>query len=856
MKQEGLGFEEEVVGDYVFIKVHTPFDRLCQEAENVRLDLPLDGISLDDEPDLEDPDQTVDPQQWLQDKMAKLLDLGQRTRNISAPFQIKCKDWFIGPRDRETFFNSAIRGLLTHYILSNIDISLLEERSQSKSFHTKKGLPYLLLQRVYIDAFILHDASVFEPSPVVPFRLSASVKKKELHNTGSSTSRQQVTKVTPDTRVILDREWRQLLRGQPLDAIRDYLGEKISFYFAWVGTLIASLVIPAVIGFCVFFYGVVQKVQQDSNFDPSRINDTKLARAYNATMSSSVFVYFVDTIKVAGDTELTPFWAFSICLWSTIFLEIWKRRQSLLALRWNVDHFSSEEPDRPQFYGTISETDLLTGEVRWNYPLKQRALKYVVSFAFFTLMTCVVITSVLFVTLYQVYMANVYCGGANKTENPQAFSANCEALHSSVVGPSLNTVSIIILGKCYAYVAEKLTDWENHRTQSQYNDALIIKLFAFQFTNAYASLFYTAFFRDEQQDIKGNGSLFNLGDDFKDSCGTDKDTCMSLLSLQLLVLMIVKPLPKFFYDMVWPFLKQIFREHGLMKKVTDVEGSETDQHYLVKELYKQEDAEFRRDEFAEKIIQYGYLVLFACSFPLAPLLALGYNIFDLRIDSNRLLWINRRPVPFRDDDIGIWLHLFNFINYFGVVTNAFLIAFTSQFGSEYLRSKLTKFMFIVGFEHLVFVVKYLLTLLIPDIPEAVRNAKTRERQLLTYMMSRVATLTADRRPPTNASENYRDRILSRASRHSVTPMDIQAVQLAANKKPLNIGGLASVAQQQQLTQGNGTNPNPNNNNNSNTTNNKNTNSTLRSNSASVNSNINGTSGMDKKDCRLMPIPDD
>ncbi|OQR67071.1 hypothetical protein BIW11_13743, partial [Tropilaelaps mercedesae] len=136
----------------------------------------------------------------------------------------------------------------------------------------------------------------------------------------SSTSRQTATKVAPDIRVILDREWRQLLKGQPLDAIR-----------------------------------------------------------------SSAFVYFVDTIKVAGDTELTPFWAFSICLWSTIFLEIWKRRQSLLALRWNVDHFSSEEPDRPQFYGTMSEMDPLTGEVRWHYPLRQRALKYVVSFAFFTL---------------------------------------------------------------------------------------------------------------------------------------------------------------------------------------------------------------------------------------------------------------------------------------------------------------------------------------------------------------------------------------------------------------------------------------------------------------------------------------
>ncbi|XP_003740186.2 anoctamin-10-like [Galendromus occidentalis] len=133
--------------------------------------------------------------------------------------------------------------------------------------------------------------------------------------------------------------------------------------------------------------------------------------------------------------------------------------------------------------------------------------------------------------------------------------------------------------------------------------------------------------------------------------------------------------------------------------------------------------------------------------------------------------------------LGMWLHLFNFINYFGVVTNAFLIAFTSKFGSLYLRSRISKFMFIVAFEHLVFVVKYLLTLLIPDVPEAVKGAKARERQLLTYMMSRVASLTAERRPPTNASQNSRERI-SGASRNSVTQMDIQAVQAAAHKRAL------------------------------------------------------------------------
>ena len=36
---------------------------------------------------------------------------------------------------------------------------------------------------------------------------------------------------------------------------------------------------------------------------------------------------------------------------------------------------------------------------------------------------------------------------------------------------------------------------ENHRTQTAYDDALIIKLFAFQFANSYASCFYIAFFR-------------------------------------------------------------------------------------------------------------------------------------------------------------------------------------------------------------------------------------------------------------------------------------------------------------------------------------------------------------------------
>ena len=44
--------------------------------------------------------------------------------------------------------------------------------------------------------------------------------------------------------------------------------------------------------------------------------------------------------------------------------------------------------------------------------------------------------------------------------------------------------------------------------------------------------------------------------------------------------------------------------------------------------------------------------LFAAAFPLAPLIALVTNMFDLRLDARRLLWKNRRPVAFRAEDIG------------------------------------------------------------------------------------------------------------------------------------------------------------------------------------------------------------
>ena len=52
------------------------------------------------------------------------------------------------------------------------------------------------------------------------------------------------------------------------------------------------------------------------------------------------------------------------------------------------------------------------------------------------------------------------------------------------------------------------------------------------------------------------------------------------------------------------------------------------------------------------VIQFGYATLFVVAFPLAPLLALINNYFEIRVDSRKALKASLRPVPMRAQDIG------------------------------------------------------------------------------------------------------------------------------------------------------------------------------------------------------------
>lgn len=59
---------------------------------------------------------------------------------------------------------------------------------------------------------------------------------------------------------VLSSRWARFsawYKPQPLELVRDYFGEKIGFYFAWLGAYTAWLLLPSLVGLVVFFVNLM-----------------------------------------------------------------------------------------------------------------------------------------------------------------------------------------------------------------------------------------------------------------------------------------------------------------------------------------------------------------------------------------------------------------------------------------------------------------------------------------------------------------------------------------------------------------------------------------------------------------------
>ncbi|XP_053175664.1 anoctamin-5 [Scomber japonicus] len=759
-------------GRTYFVKVHAPWEVLATYAQVLKIKVPFKVNDITNHKEM--------PMNWLSTPFRLPEHIMQPEPDFfTAPFNKSKSDFFLID-DKNTFFPPSTRNRIVYYILARC--SYVNEQCRDKD---KKGIKRLLNNGTYTAAFPLHDSRYW--------------KRSKDPNCESE-------------RFSLYKHWARFFcffKEQPLNLIRKYYGEKIGIYFAWLGFYTEMLLFAAIVGTLCFVYGVFtyddnqwSKEICDANIGGNIIMcplcDKKCSYwKLNSTCNSSWQSHLFDNVG-------TVFFAIFMGIWVTLFLEFWKRRQARLEYEWDLFDFEEEQQQlqlRPEYETkcTNRKMNRITQEMEPYLPITSKCARTCLSGATVLFWISLIIACIMGVIAYRlaVYAAFASIMKDSPTSNLHVVGPYITPqLATSVTASCINFVIIMILNLMYERVAVWITDMEIPKTHLEYENKLTVKMFLFQFVNYYSSCFYVAFFKGKFVGYPGDyaymfGKWSNLRNEECDPGG-----CLIELTTQLVIVMTGKQVWGNIQEALVPWLMNWWGSRKSRSHPESLYSRWEQDHDL--QSFGQLGLFY---EYLEMVIQFGFITLFVASFPLAPLLALFNNIIEVRVDAWKLTTQFRRPVAAKAHSIGAWQEILNGMAVLSVVTNAFIVAFTSDMiprlvymyayhgelnmkgyinnslsvfnisefkvdnrpedgeNPAWFNSSITncryrdyryppghekqyahtmqfwhilaaKLAFIIIMEHVVFLVKFFVAWMIPDVPSDVRARVKRERYLV------------------------------------------------------------------------------------------------------------------------------
>ncbi|XP_052439146.1 anoctamin-1 isoform X2 [Carassius gibelio] len=654
LKDAGLEIEhdkENKAHGHAFIRLHAPWQVLSREAEFLKIKVPTKkSYELREEKGLAATMNEVwrKLNQPFQPKVPHQEQKHSRTKFLSHCFS-RDKLHLYNIDSKDTFFDSATR--------SRIVYEILRRTACTRTCQTM-GITTLIANGVYDSAFPLHDG--------------------DFHPSGQAEGK--------NDRQLLHDEWARygaFYKYQPVDLIRKYFGEKIGLYFAWLGVYTQLLIPASVVGIIVFFYGWAtvetnipsqEMCDEDQNFTMCPLCDRvcdywHLSTACGTARASHLF-----------DNPATVFFAIFMSLWAAMFLEHWKRRQISLNYSWDLTGMEEEEEHpRPKY-----ETILLQKRQRKKKNIKNknetghekltwrdRMPGYLINISSILFMFGVTFSAVFSVIIYRITISAIMA----MSPDPDVKSSLRVTVTATAV--IINLVVILILDEIYGMVASWLTELEIPKTETIFEERLILKAFLLKFMNAYAPIFYVAFFKGRFAGHPGN-YVYVFNDYRMEECAPGG--CLIELCIQLSIIMLGKQLiQNNIFEIGIPKLKKLCRtlkdKEREPEEIVEQPGRRQQWHLD----YDLEPFDGLTPEYMEMIIQFGFVSLFVASFPLAPLFALLNNIIEIRLDAKKFVAELRRPDAIRAKDIGIWYNILSGLGKFSVIINAFVISFTSDF---------------------------------------------------------------------------------------------------------------------------------------------------------------------------------
>lgn len=508
----------------------------------------------------------------------------------------------------------------------------------------------------------------------------------------------------------LQHNWlRQIWAPQPLDQICEYFGEKIGIYFAWLSHYTKALCAPA-------FFGLLY------------------------------WMFVSGGKQLAEDVCFVAFALFNI-VWATVLVEWWKRAQAEYAYSWGTLGMETNylaEP-RPYFRGELKVSQV-TGRLEPHYPgWKRRLIRYCFSYPLTFL--CLLIFFLFMLLIFQFQeITDKYFYESTIVFNWIVFVPKF-ALAFGIFGAA----------ELYTRFAIWLNDFENYRTDDAYEDHLIHKIVVFQVISSFLPVFYMAFYVQD----------------------------MEKLRIQLAALLITRQVIGNLQEAVVPYFVEKFKLSRLTYRITRtmsdrslkrhveaikqrsdklsggdqseavVDAPESSNGSQVTEVNAKATAtrkttnsdrlaipEFKLtgselcqaevesllpryssplEDYLEMFIQFGFVVLFAPVFPLAPACCLLNNVIEIRVDAFKLCTTMQRPFGRRVENIGAWETCVEFMGTVAVIVNCVLIAqsgLAKRFWPD--LSWGGHILIVVVIEHVFFLLKFIIAQAIPDIPAWVR----------------------------------------------------------------------------------------------------------------------------------------
>lgn len=440
--------------------------------------------------------------------------------------------------------------------------------------------------------------------------------------------------------------FKQMFSLHPFYQVEDhlvkYFGEEVALYFIWIRKYTLFL---RYIAFFGLIAGVLGTLGHEVNL---------LKSVFPLSMVNAAF-------------------SFVCVVWGMWWILKWRRTESDFSLEHGQEAQVKQELVRDEFEPAGSPEDLHVQDLfrlQFVYPLtlrtkqdgsivqipdnsrKRAFIRYFVSYPIVLILTSAMTCALYFTTYWR-------------------FTDPTNPLVS--YGSSVCT---ILIGFVFGILFDKgvgfLNKLENNRTDTEQEEQTISKSFLFYFMSFYFALFSIVLWPSDVEDTTRLGQVAN----------------------QMLIITIVKPMVQNIQELAMPWVKTQLRIRG------DVHGSFSGALWslITCETIQQEEStcakakEGRRlweeaqlepyestsGDYLEITLQYGYMTMFAATFPWAAVAALFYNLMEIRVDARKLLYECQRPVARPAKSIGAWNGIFMFLSFLSVVTNGYLIAVMSS----------------------------------------------------------------------------------------------------------------------------------------------------------------------------------